>query len=58
MAIINQTIHPKFALYNGDCIEAMRDMPAGKVDFSIFSPPFADLYCYSDSPRDLGNCKS
>jgi DNA modification methylase len=58
MAILNQTIKPKYAIYNGDCIEVMRDLPDASVHFSVFSPPFADLYCYSDSPMDLGNCKN
>jgi DNA modification methylase len=58
MAILNQIIKPKYAIYNGDCIEVMRDLPDESVHFSVFSPPFADLYCYSDSPMDLGNCKN
>ena len=58
MAILNQTIKPKYAIYNGDCIEVMRDLPDASVHLSVFSPPFADLYCYSDSPMDLGNCKN
>lgn len=57
MAIINETITNKYALYNGDCIEVMKSFPDGKIDMALFSPPFADLYCYSDSPRDLGNCR-
>jgi hypothetical protein len=32
-------------------------LPEGKAGMAIFSPPFADLYCYSDSENDLGNCK-
>jgi len=58
MAIADQIITPKYALYNGDCIEVMASLPDQKIDFSVFSPPFADLYCYSDNPRDLGNCKN
>jgi len=58
MAIIHQTITQKYALYNGDCIEVMKSLPDAKIDMAIFSPPFADLYCYSDSPMDLGNCKN
>lgn len=57
MAIIDQTITARYALYNGDCVELMRSLPEGKIDLALFSPPFADLYCYSDSPMDLGNCK-
>ena len=58
MAIINQVLKKNYAIYNGDCIEVMKSMPDGKVDLALFSPPFADLYCYSDSPMDLGNCKN
>jgi DNA modification methylase len=49
---------PNWALYNGDCIEIMQQLPAASVDFSVFSPPFASLYTYSNSDRDLGNCRS
>ena len=56
MAVSKQHITDKCALYNGDCIEVMQSIPDASIGFSIFSPPFADLYCYSDSPRDLGNC--
>lgn len=42
---------------NGDCIEAIAGLPGSSVDYSIFSPPFASLYTYSNSPRDLGNCR-
>lgn len=45
-----------FGLYNGDCIEVMNGLPEGMVDLSVFSPPFADLFVYSDSERDMGNC--
>src|SRR6185312_8043228 len=43
-------------LYRGDCVEVLREQPDASVDFSIFSPPFASLYTYSASDRDLGNC--
>lgn len=46
-----------WALYNGDCIETMAGLPAESVGYSVFSPPFASLYTYSNSDRDLGNCK-
>jgi hypothetical protein len=55
MAIINQHITPKYALYNGDCIEVMKSMPDEKIDLSIYSPPFCGLYNYSSSERDLSN---
>lgn len=44
-----------WALHNSDCIEGMAAMPEGSVDCAIFSPPFGDLFVYSDSERDLGN---
>lgn len=44
-----------WALHNSDCIEGMAQMPEGSVDCAIFSPPFGDLFVYSDSERDLGN---
>lgn len=58
MAIIDQTITPKYALYNGDCVEVLQSLPKNKVDMSIYSPPFCGLYNYSSSERDLSNCKS
>jgi DNA modification methylase len=47
-----------FALYNGDCVEVLAGLPADTIDYSVFSPPFASLYTYSDSPRDMGNARS
>ena len=44
-----------WAIHNSDCIEGMWAMPEGSVDCTIFSPPFGDLFVYSDSERDLGN---
>lgn len=41
----------------GDCVERVKELEDNSVDYSIFSPPFADLYVYSNSPRDMGNCK-
>jgi DNA modification methylase len=58
MAVMDQVVTNDYALYNGDSCEVLKSLPEGKIDFSIFSPPFADLYCYSDSPADLGNCRS
>jgi DNA modification methylase len=58
MAVKEQIISDKYAIYNGDSTEVLKSLPDEKVDFSIFSPPFADLYCYSDNPADLGNCRS
>lgn len=47
-----------WALYNADAVEALAGMPEGLIDCAIFSPPFSDLFVYSDSERDMGNCGS
>lgn len=44
-----------WAIHNSDCIEGMYAMPDESIDCAIFSPPFGDLFVYSDSERDLGN---
>lgn len=41
----------------GDCVQLIREVPAESVGFSIFSPPFAELYTYSDKLEDMGNSK-
>ena len=58
MNCLDQTIGENFALYHGDCVEVLKGLPASSVHYSIFSPPFANLYCYSNSPRDMGNCRT
>lgn len=45
-----------FVLYLGDCVTSMRHVPDDSIGFSIYSPPFANLYIYSDSIADMGNC--
>ena len=42
----------------GDCVEETAKMDADSIDYSVFSPPFASLYTYSRSDRDMGNCKT
>lgn len=44
-----------WTMHLGDCVEAVRGIKSGSVDFTIFSPPFSSLYIYSDSIRDMGN---
>lgn len=45
----------RFHIYNGDCVDVMRQMPGEWVDFSIYSPPFGQLFVYSESAADMGN---
>ena len=47
-----------WTVHLGDCVEVASEMPDNSIDFSVFSPPFASLYTYSNSDRDMGNCKS
>lgn len=48
-----------WTLHHGDCVEVMRDrLQPNSVDLSVYSPPFATLYTYSDNPRDMGNSRN
>ena len=58
MEIIDQTITDNFAMYHGDCVEVIKGIPDNSIHYSIFSPPFASLFTYSNSDRDMGNCKN
>lgn len=58
MAVIDQTITDNYALYNGDCMEVLPEFPDGSIHLSIYSPPFAGLYQYSSSERDLSNSRN
>lgn len=55
MHVLNQHISNRFAIYNVDTVEWTAAMPDNSIDFSVYSPPFADLYIYSESERDMGN---
>jgi len=58
MNCINQVVTDRYAAYHGDCVEVLQGIPDHSIGYSIFSPPFASLYTYSNSPRDMGNCKT
>lgn len=45
-----------WTIHLGDCVERIKQVPDNSVGFSVFSPPFASLYTYSASDRDMGNC--
>ena len=49
---------PKSVIYHGDCVDVVRQMPDASVDFCVYSPPFGDLFVYSDSALDMGNSSS
>lgn len=46
-----------FTVHLGDCVKWTRRMADNSIDYSVFSPPFADLFVYSNSDHDMGNCK-
>jgi hypothetical protein len=54
--VIDQCVTEDFAAYHGDSVEVVKGIPDESVGFSVYSPPFASLYTYSPSDRDLGNC--
>jgi len=44
-------------MHNGDCVEVVSEMESDTIGYTIFSPPFASLYTYSNSEYDMGNCR-
>lgn len=58
MRVIDQSIVSDYALYNGDSVEVLGAIPGNSIHYTLFSPPFASLYTYSNSDRDMGNCKN
>lgn len=58
MNVKNQCIGKSFAMYNGDCVEVLKGIPDNSIHGMGFSPPFASLYTYSASERDMGNART
>jgi DNA modification methylase len=58
MNVIDQRFGEGWAMYLGDSCEALQGIPSDSIHYSIFSPPFASLYTYSASERDLGNARN
>lgn len=56
--VIDQKIERDYAIYNSDCIDVMHSFPKEKLHLSIYSPPFAGMFTYSSSERDLSNCRN
>ena len=50
-----QIIKDDYAIYLGDCIETMNELPSNSIHLSVYSPPFGGLYNYSSNERDLSN---
>lgn len=47
-----------WTMHLGDCVDVVSAFPSDSIHYSVFSPPFASLYTYSASPRDMGNCRT
>lgn len=58
MAVADQLITDRYAIYLGDCMEVAQKLPSDSVHLSVYSPPFCGLYNYSSSERDMSNCRS
>lgn len=48
----------KYWLMNGDCVEKTMLIPDNTADIIVYSPPFFEMYVYSDDPKDMNNCDS
>lgn len=56
--VLDQEDGEGFTAFNGDCVEVVGGLPDASIGFSVYSPPFAHLFIYSDSERDMGNVKN
>lgn len=57
MDVINQVVENNYAIYHGDSVEITKEIPDDSIHYTLFSPPFEGLYVYSNSDRDMGNCR-
>jgi DNA modification methylase len=53
--VINQAQGNNWVLYQGDCVQVIKGIPDNSLDLTVSSPPFGQLYIYSDSEADMGN---
>lgn len=56
MPVIDQLVTDDYAIYHADCMEVLPSLETESIDVSIYSPPFPELYQYSDDVRDMTNC--
>jgi DNA modification methylase len=54
--VLNEAHGDKWSLYHADCVDFASQLPDESIHFSVYSPPFANLYIYSESVADMGNC--
>lgn len=55
--ILDQVVKNNYAIYNGDSVDITKEIKNNSIHYTLFSPPFENLYVYSNSDRDMGNCK-
>ena len=55
LACLGEQHGEAFAAYHGDCVSVVSQLPDASVDLSVYSPPFSNLFVYSDSAADMGN---
>ena len=58
VAVLDQYSGEDFTIYNADCVELSKTIPDNSIDFTVYSPPFSNIYTYSDSERDMGNVEN
>jgi len=58
MKVKDQIVTDDYAIYNGDCVDVIKEMDDESIDLSVYSPPFCGLYQYSSSHRDFSNCET
>lgn len=56
--VLNEAHGENWSIYNADCVDFASQLPDECIDFSVYSPPFANLYVYGDSVADMGNCEN
>lgn len=55
--ILDQVVKNNYAIYHGDSVDITKEIKDNSIHYTLFSPPFEGLYVYSNSDRDMGNCK-
>jgi DNA modification methylase len=55
MDCLNERHGNGWTAYFGDCVSVASQLPDECIDFSIYSPPFSQIFVYSDSALDMGN---
>lgn len=56
--VIDSAMTDEYALYCCDCVEGIKAIPDDSIGLTVFSPPFPGMYAYSDSAKDMGNCRN